>query len=198
MHGLRFDEHYIERRSIPNGSTLVLRLVRPSDTALLLRGFERLSIESRYRRFFTPKKALSPVEVKYFTDCDGINHFAIGALVERADGSEEGVGVARFVRVPADPLAAEAALTVIDDCQHKGIGRMLLERLLAAAAERGLRELRFSVLAANGSMLDLLRRFEPPTGRRLQSQPGRGEVEFIMPVQAPKEPAVQRAEGSVG
>ena len=198
MDGLRFDEHYIERRSIANGRTLVLRLVQPSDATLLLRGFERLSIESRYRRFFTPKKALSPVEVKYFTDCDGINHFAIGALVERADGSEEGVGVARFVRVPADPLAAEAALTIIDDCQHKGIGRMLLERLLAAAAERGLRELRFSVLAANGSMLDLLRRFERPTGRPLQSLPGGGVVEFTMPVQAPEEPRVQPAGAFVG
>ena len=198
MDGVRFDEHYMERRSIPNGSTLVLRLVRPSDATLLLRGFERLSIESRYRRFFTPKKALSPAEVKYFTECDGINHFAIGALVERVDGSEEGVGIARFVRVAADPCAAEAALTIIDDCQHKGIGRLLLERLLAAAAERGLRELRFSVVAANGSMLDLLRRFEGPTGRSLQSQPGRGVVEFIMPVQAPEEPRVRPAGASVG
>jgi GNAT superfamily N-acetyltransferase len=193
MDRVRFDERYIERRPLPSGATLVLRLVRPSDSSLLVRGFERLSAESRYRRFFAYKKLLSPAEVKYFTDVDGINHFAIAAVIERADGSEEGVGVARFVRLPAEPLAAEAALTIIDDCQNHGIGGSLLERLLAAAAERSVRELRFSVLGINRPMLQLIGKLEGLTRRRLQSRIGNGVVELVMPVPRAEDPPQQSA-----
>ena len=163
MKPLCFTRNYSERRSLADGTDVVLRLVRPGDSALLVRGFERLSPESRYRRFLTYKKALSDDEILYFTHVDGMKHFAIGAVVERADGSEEGVGIARFVRLADNPLAAEAALTVVDDYQDKGLGQLLLERLFSAAAERGLRELHFIVLPSNGRALALLHKLQSGT-----------------------------------
>lgn len=181
MKALRFNRVYRERQRLKTGVPVLLRLVRPSDGRLLLEGFERLSPESRYRRFFGYRKNLSPMEVELFTHCDGINHFAIAALIERDDGVEEGVGIARFVRLPRNRFAAEAAITVIDDYQGHGLGRLLLERLVWAAAERQVRELRFSVLAENKPMLSLLRKFGPPE-RRPDLEAGAHVVQAVLPV----------------
>jgi len=167
---LRFGPRYIERKTLADGTRIALRVVRPSDSPLFADGFQRLSPESRYRRFLGPKNTLSPAELRYFSDCDGVSHFAIGAVVERADGSEEGVGVARFVRSPRTPLAAEAALTVVDARQHNGLGYLLARRLFSAAAERGIRELQFHVLSTNQPMLSLLRKLGQPAEHRADSE----------------------------
>ena len=47
---------------------------------LLADGFARLSDRSRRLRFLSPKPALSPVELGYFTDVDHHDHEALGAL----------------------------------------------------------------------------------------------------------------------
>jgi RimJ/RimL family protein N-acetyltransferase len=144
-----FDERYDERVSLDDGTRVHLRLIGPEDKALILEGFARLSPESRYRRFFAAKRALSPQELRYFTEFDGLNHLAIGAVRLRGDRSEEGLGVARFVRLPEDPKAAEAAVVVVDDYQNKGLGHILLLRLVAAARERGIERFRATTLADN-------------------------------------------------
>jgi GNAT superfamily N-acetyltransferase len=180
MEALRFHSGYRERQRLETGVPVVLRLVRPSDGRLLLDGFQRLSPQSRYRRFFAYRRDLSPIEVELFTRCDGIDHFAIAALLDRDDGAEEGVGVARFVRLAEDPLAAEAAITVVDRYQGQGLGQLLLERLLGAAAERQIREMHFSVLAENRPMLSLLRKFG--VARELDLEPEEGVLELVTPV----------------
>ncbi len=181
MDAFRFNSGYRERERLETGVPVLLRLVRPGDGRLLLDGFERLSPESRYRRFFAYRKDLTPLEVELFTHCDGVDRFAIGALREREDGVEEGVGIARFVRLAKNPLAAEGAITIIDDYQGQGLGRILLERLLWAAAERRIREMRFSVLAENKPMLSLLRKFGA-VKRRDAIEAGLGVVEVVLPV----------------
>ncbi|HVW28939.1 MAG TPA: GNAT family N-acetyltransferase [Polyangiaceae bacterium] len=149
MHPYHFDERYDERVRLEDGTLVHLRLIGPEDKALLLEGFARLSPASRYRRFFAAKRELSPQELRYFTEFDGMNHLAIGAIRVRSDRSEEGLGVARFVRLPDDPKVAEAAVVVVDDYQNKGLGHLLLLRLVAAARERGVERFRATTLADN-------------------------------------------------
>src|SRR5207244_92171 len=108
------------------------------------RGFAGLSAESRYRRFFSAKDRLSEAELRYLTEVDGVDHFALGAL---HDG--EGAGVARFVRLRDRPDTAEAAIVVVDERQGCGLGRLLLTRLTEAARERGITRFRSDVLARN-------------------------------------------------
>jgi len=186
MKPLHFSGEYLERAVLGNGIPVAVRLVRPSDATLLVRGFERLSVSSRYRRFFGYKKVLSPAEVRYFTHCDGMDHFALGAVVEHADGHEEGVGVARFVRLADNPLAAEPAVTVVDDFQRIGLGRLLFDRLLCAAAERGVHELRSLVLAENKPMLALLSKLGPGVKHGIDPQFGARAVKFVVAVSARK------------
>src|SRR5262245_36906785 len=95
---LRFHHDYQEEVALDDGSRVTLRLVRPGDKPLLLEAFARLSPESRYRRFLGPKSNLSPAELRYLTECDGVDHFALGAVV-RDDAGEHGLGVGRIIRL---------------------------------------------------------------------------------------------------
>ena len=46
---------------------MVIRPIEPDDRAALAEGFERLSAESRYRRFFAPVPHLSEHDLDYLT-----------------------------------------------------------------------------------------------------------------------------------
>jgi GNAT superfamily N-acetyltransferase len=72
--------------------------------------------------------------------------------------SGQGVGVARYVRELARPHVAEAAVTVVDAWQHRGLGSRLLRRLCARAAENRIRLFTASLLASNDAMLTLFER----------------------------------------
>jgi GNAT superfamily N-acetyltransferase len=156
-----FDDGYEEHAHLRDGAEVLLRPVRPSDKQLLREGFDKLSPESRYLRFFAPKHELSDDELRYLTEVDGERHFAIGALRCGADGVEEGLGVARFVQLEQEPGAAEAAIAVLDEMQGKGLGSLLFQRLVAAAAERGISRFRCEVLGSNQSMQDFMRAQAP-------------------------------------
>jgi GNAT superfamily N-acetyltransferase len=159
-----------------DGSRVRLRPGRSSDRELLLRGFERLSPESRYRRFLMATPELRPDMVRYLTEVDHHDHEAIIALEEKTG---EGLGVARYVRNRERPDVAEVAVTVIDDWQGRGLGTLLLEILSARAREEGIRSFTALMLATNDPMMDVLRHLEPDvrvTGR------DSGTVEIEMPI----------------
>jgi GNAT superfamily N-acetyltransferase len=144
-----YDDRYREEARLPAGLQVVFRAVHPEDKNLLAEGMSRLSPASRYFRFLSPKKSLSKIELAYFTEVDGHNHFAIGVARPQPGGGEEGIGVARFVRFQDDPEVAEPAVTVIDDYQGCGVGTALLRRLVEAARERGIKRFRCEFLADN-------------------------------------------------
>lgn len=147
-----------ERHELRDGTRVVLRHIQPTDKEALHRAFHRLSPESRYRRFFAGMTELSDEMLEYLCDVDGRNHVAIVAVIESNDlKAEEGVGVARFVRLQDEPDVAEIAVTVVDDQQNKGLGSLLLATAARAARARGITHFRAEVLASNDKMLDMLR-----------------------------------------
>lgn len=156
-----FDQDYREIVTLSDGTEVELRLVSPQDKELLVEGFQRLSAESRFRRFFAPKSQLSDKEVRYLTEVDGESHFALGARRRLPDGREQGVAVARFVRLSDRSDIAEPAIVVVDEMQGKGLGHALLARLNAAARERGVERFRCQVLGDNPSMLAIIREADP-------------------------------------
>ena len=76
---MRFGTDYEETRRLPDGTRVRLRLLGPGDRAKLLAGFERLSDESRYARFFTAMPRLSETMLDRLLDTDGWKHLAIVA-----------------------------------------------------------------------------------------------------------------------
>ena len=178
MTARHFTLGYAEHTELCDGTPVLLRLVRTTDKELLRAGFERLSPESRYARFFAPKTALSDDELRYLTDVDHEDHVAIGAARERG-GSQTGLGVARFIRLADRPETAEAAIAVVDDAQRKGLGRLLLLRLIAAARERGIERFRFEVLSSNVGMAKLIAEIAPE--RSVETAAGTLSIEVALP-----------------
>lgn len=150
---------YREAVTVAGGIRLGIRMIQPADKQKLVDGFQRLSMESRYLRFFSPKNALSPAELSFFTECDGVNHVAIGAFELTPAGTEGAlVGVARFIRFQENAEVAEFSLAVVDDRQGLGIGRLLLEHLLTLAVEGGIKHFHGYLLAENYRVRQLLSR----------------------------------------
>ena len=183
--------------TLRDGSRVILRPAVPGDRKLLVEAFGRLSPESRYRRFFAPLQALPDQLLDYLTSIDYVDHFAWAALADgpgtvlggsrrhcRGDtphppgGGPIGVGVSRYVRL-ADPEAAEMAVTVVDDWQGKGLGRILLDALVLEALENGITRFEGDVLVENRPMQEMLRR----TGARFRPE-GPGVLRFSIDLPA--------------
>jgi L-amino acid N-acyltransferase YncA len=143
------------RRTITlrDGVRVTLRAIAPEDKPLLAAMFERLSEESRYRRFFATKDELSAAELDYFAGVDHQDHEAIIAL---EPSSGEALGVARYIRWTDDTEAAEVAVTVADDWQGRGLGRALLDRLTYRARREGVRRFSAFVQSDNQASLGLV------------------------------------------
>ncbi len=178
---MQFDPTYGARHVLGDGTSITLRLVQPADRDEFARQFRRMSPDSRYRRFFMGIADLSPEMLDYLTVVDGYDHFAVVANTESLDLKEEaGVGVARFVRLPGEPHVAEPAITVVDDYQGRGIGRLLLTTLVEAARERGVKTFRGEVLVSNEPMRKLL----DAAGVRGRDS-NDGTIVFDVPIEAP-------------
>lgn len=136
---------------LPHGERVAVRPIHADDKNVLVTGFERLSPRARYLRFLAPAERLSPSQLAYLSEVDQHDHVAWGVL----DGDEP-AGVGRWVRLPGAPVEADVAVTVLDDYQRRGIGRLLLEVLGVSARARGVARFHFDVLAENGAMNGLL------------------------------------------
>lgn len=121
------------RLRLRDESVVVVRPIRADDKQAIEAAFARLSEQSRYQRFMTSISELSGSQLRYLTEVDHHDHEALVAF--DAEG-EEGVAVARFVRL-ADGHNAEAAVTVVDDWQGKGLGTALCNLLAERAREEG-------------------------------------------------------------
>lgn len=162
--------------TLRDGSRVRIRQGGSSDRELLRRGFERLSPESRYRRFLTPMPELTEDVLRYLTEIDHHDHESMIALEEETG---EGLGVARYVRDPDRPEAAEVAVTVIDDWQGRGLGTLLLEVISARAREDGITTFTALMLATNKEMMDLFNRLDPV--RITDQAAGTVEIEVSIP-----------------
>jgi len=129
------------------GVAIIVREIRPDDAGALRWSFEHLSAKSRHQRFLSPKPRLSAGEVRYLTQIDGTDHFALIATL--ADDPEQLVGVARFVRSKDDPAEAEMAIVVSDELQGQGLGKRMGLLVADAARERGITRFVASMLSDN-------------------------------------------------
>src|SRR4051794_6238221 len=69
--------------TLRDGATVRVRPIEPGDRRALVEAFERLSPETRYRRFFGPVNELSPRILDHLTLVDHADHEALVA-VDRA------------------------------------------------------------------------------------------------------------------
>jgi RimJ/RimL family protein N-acetyltransferase len=131
----------------------------PGDRAALRAGFAAFSPESRYHRFLTSVSTLSEDMVsRLVDDVDGVDHVAV--VLTPAGPSRSPVGVARLIRYPDQPDAADIAVSVADDWHGRGVATALLPILLAHRPA-GVTRLVTEVSTDNAASLAMLRRLGP-------------------------------------
>jgi GNAT superfamily N-acetyltransferase len=137
-----------------DGTPILVRPIEPDDKWRLAKGLERLSEESRLRRFLAPVSTLSEEQLRFLTEVDHWNHFAWLAVLR--EPPQPAVGVGRYVRLTDEPTVAEAALTVADRYQGLGLGTLLLGLLAIAARAAGIEAFRGYLLEENDPLRELL------------------------------------------
>ncbi len=173
-----------------DGSPYTIRPIRPED-AVPLQDFTRgLSEHTRYMRFISFMRELSPRTLARYTQIDYHRELALVATVWEPDPEHPGelreaiIGVARYL-LYADGDSAEYALVIADAWQRRGLGMQLMTSLVNAAREQGLKVIEGLVLGNNAPMLALMSKLgfrvevdaEDPSMRRvwLRLNPDRPE-----------------------
>ena len=110
-------------------------------------------------------------------DVDGSDRCALVAVAVDAEDSP-GVGLARYGRSREDPALAEAAVTVVEAYQQRGIATALLQRLAGEALRNGISTFTATVMWENGRLLDRLRVFGAEVS---PSEPGVASVRIALP-----------------
>lgn len=182
------EAHVVAR--LRDGGEIRLRPIGPQDRQRLAEGWTRLSPESRYRRFFVDRPRLSERILRYLTEVDQQEHVAWGAI-DPTDRALPGVGVGRFICLPGGPARAEAALTVLDAYQGRGLGTLLLAVLYRQARMRGVRVLRSVLLPDRSFLAEWMKRL----GAALRDRRDYYEVDLPVhtdPGRLPRNPSARR------
>jgi GNAT superfamily N-acetyltransferase len=163
--------------TLADGGRILVRSLLPSDRDELAERYLELSPEARRLRFFNAPDHLSERLLDYLMDVDGPDRCAVVAFAIDDDGTP-GVGVARYVRSREDPDCAEAAVTVLDRYQNRGIATTLLHQLADHARADGISTFTASVMWENRKLLDGLRAFGAEVA---PSEPGVASVRIALP-----------------
>jgi RimJ/RimL family protein N-acetyltransferase len=147
---------------LESGARVRLRLTRPSDAAQVRDFLERLSDQTRERRFLVPMPQVSDATVRHFTFFDPRKRITFAATMP-GDGGEQIVGLADAAFIETG--LAEIGVVVGDEHQHQGLGKLLSEAVASIAIKRGATHLKAQMLSGNASMLRLFERL----GRTVRS-----------------------------
>lgn len=171
-----YPQHYATSSTLADGTTVRLRPIRPEDEPLLAKFHETLSDQSVYYRYFTPlslQQRTKHARLARLCFIDYDRELALVAMHEDpATRAPEIVGVARLCKLHGKN-EAEFAVVISDAWQRRGLGTLLLGRLVAVGREEHVARIGGTVLAENHGM----RRVCERVGFKLRRAPGAQELE---------------------
>jgi acetyltransferase len=156
------------------GRKILVRPIRPEDGAQHIEFFNALDPDDVRYRVFMRMRELKPSQLARLTQIDYDREMAFVAISEREPGRFETLGVVRAVADP-DNIAAEFAIIVRSDLKGKGLGPILLKKLVDYCRSHGTRELIGEALADNQRVIGLVRGFG---GTVVHSEPGTVVLRF--------------------
>ncbi len=156
-----YPTQYVDAFLNRDGIQFVIRPIRPEDEPLLRDFHARLSEESVYMRYFRAFELGQRVEHERLTRLCFIDYDRTIALVVEWRNPEtdeaELVAIGRLTRMP-DPQEAEFAMLVRDDFQGKGLGTVLLKRLLQVGRDEGIDRVIAYMLGTNVGMINVCKK----------------------------------------
>lgn len=149
--------HYSKTIVLKDGTSLLLRPVRPEDEPAMEQMLRKVSSDSLYMRFFGYIPKMSHTWMIRFTHIDYDREIAIVAETTNSDKGRELAGVVRIIE-DAWRETAEYSILIADAFHGKGLGNILTDYILEIARQRKIRKIVASVLAANTPMIHMFER----------------------------------------
>ncbi|MGA8515277.1 MAG: bifunctional acetate--CoA ligase family protein/GNAT family N-acetyltransferase [Burkholderiaceae bacterium] len=146
----------LEERVPLAGQDLLLRPIRPEDGQRLMAFYANASSFDMRLRFFMSRREVPHSELARYSQIDYDREMAFIALAVLESGEQAMVAEVRAVCDP-DNTRAEFAIQVASDWQGKGLGRLLLHKLIAYLRERGTAVVTGQCLRENTAMANLAR-----------------------------------------
>ncbi len=176
-----YPSQYVQHWTMPDGTPVTFRPMRPEDEPLILKLIESLSERSVYYRWMnmlslSERAAHEQLIRLCFIDYD--REMALVADYENPQtGQHEIIGVSRLIKDQSINSAEFAAL-VTDQFQHRGLGTELLRRMLQFGRDEKIQRITGNILAENLEMQAVCKKL----GFHLQDLPGeklvRAELEL--------------------
>lgn len=136
------------------GRELLLRPIRPEDEALHMDFLQHLDPQDVRMRVFYTRRSIERSELARLVQIDYAREMAFVAQATGPDGLLQTLGVARAM-VDPDNVDAEFGVIVRSELKGTGLGRLLMEKLIAYLRAQGTQRLVATVLDYNERMLRL-------------------------------------------
>ncbi|MCE9935021.1 bifunctional acetate--CoA ligase family protein/GNAT family N-acetyltransferase [Aeromonas salmonicida] len=157
-------------------SHVLLRPIRPEDEPAHKQFVLRVSDEDRYKRFFADVGELGHEELARMTQIDYDREMAFVAVGQDGAFSQQILGVVRAISNP-DQSDAEFAILVRSDLKGLGLGKLMMEKIVRYARERGIGQLSGMTMPSNRGMINLAKRL----GFKIDIQLEDGVVNMELP-----------------
>jgi acetyltransferase len=168
-----YPQEWVEQVRLADGLEITIRPIRPDDAPRLQSGFNYLSSQSVYFRFLGSVKQISDDQARSYAELDYHRRMAFVASLPAEASLPVGegeflIGVARYAILAPDEGSglAEFAVVVGDAYQKRGIGTLLMDRLIHYAAGQGITEIAATVHPNNEVMLRIIQKTSLPVEKK--------------------------------
>jgi acetyltransferase len=162
-----------------HGGRITLRPIRPEDEASHHAFVSAMTPEDLRMRFFGAIRQFEHTQMARLTQIDYDREMALIATEPDADGEERTLGVVRAVNDP-DNETTEFAIAVRPDQKGRGLGRLLMARIVAYARSRGTKRMVGETLRENRAMIGLAK----ASGFSVENTEDPGVVGLFLSLQA--------------
>lgn len=146
-----YPREWERREALDDGTRVFIRPLMRDDAALYPEFFTQITEEDSRLRFFSPIRELSAETIQKFVDIDYERVMAFIALDEETG---EMLGVSRL-HCDRFHKHGEYAVLVRSDLKGRGLGWLLMQRVIEWARGTGLERIHGQVLAYNTTMLGM-------------------------------------------
>ena len=163
-----YPEEYEKTVTLNDGTTLLFRPERSTDTEMIWKMFSTLSQESlRYLVNPFPRERIE----QWTSNINYEKALPIVAVIQQGRKPRIiATASLEFRSAPAEKHKAEFGITVHDTYQNKGIGTALTKHILNIARKKKLRKINLKVLAPNKKAIHVYRKCGFKTEARLREE----------------------------
>ncbi|MFV0448184.1 MAG: GNAT family N-acetyltransferase [Vibrio sp.] len=146
----------VEQCTAKDGEKITVRPILPEDEPHHAEFIKKVSKEDLYKRFFSDVGEFNHEALANLTQIDYDREMAFVAVTSDSD-KEEIIGVSRAL-INAENTDAEFAILIRTDVKGKGLGKVLMSRIIDYCRAKGTKQMSGMTMPTNRGMLTLAQR----------------------------------------